>query len=37
MRVLGYAARTPAQQLRTAGAEPFLEMAELPRLLTATV
>ena len=37
MRVLGYIARTPAESLREAGAEPFSAMAELPRLLTATV
>ncbi len=37
MRVLGYSARTPAQVLREAGAEPFEAMAELPRLLTDLV
>ncbi|MDO8210057.1 HAD family phosphatase [Conexibacter sp. CPCC 206217] len=37
MRVLGYSGRTPAEVLRSAGAEPFAAMAELPRLLTATV
>jgi HAD superfamily hydrolase (TIGR01509 family) len=37
MRVLGYSRRTSAEALREAGAEPFGEMAELPRLLTATV
>jgi beta-phosphoglucomutase-like phosphatase (HAD superfamily) len=36
MRVLGYSARTPAQQLRDEGAEPFAAMAELPALLQRT-
>jgi HAD superfamily hydrolase (TIGR01509 family) len=33
MRVLGYAARTPAETLAAAGAQPFHAMAELPALL----
>jgi HAD superfamily hydrolase (TIGR01509 family) len=37
MSVLGYSGRTPAEVLRGAGAEPFAEMAQLPRLLTAAV
>jgi len=35
MRVFGYAERTPAEQLRAAGATPFTRMAELPSLLAA--
>jgi HAD superfamily hydrolase (TIGR01509 family) len=33
MVVLGYAATTPAEELRDAGATTFADMAELPRLL----
>jgi HAD superfamily hydrolase (TIGR01509 family) len=33
MRVFGYAADTPAAVLKAAGARPFTEMADLPRLL----
>jgi beta-phosphoglucomutase-like phosphatase (HAD superfamily) len=33
MAVLGYAGATEARILRAAGATPFSEMAELPRLL----
>jgi HAD superfamily hydrolase (TIGR01509 family) len=35
MTVFGYAERTPAEELRTAGAAPFTRMAELPSLLAA--
>jgi HAD superfamily hydrolase (TIGR01509 family) len=33
MRALGYAGSVPAETLRAAGAEPFYELAEVPRLL----
>lgn len=33
MRVLGYAAHTPAAELAAAGAEPFADMRRLPELL----
>jgi HAD superfamily hydrolase (TIGR01509 family) len=33
MRCLGYAAHTPADRLSAVGAEPFFDMADLPRLL----
>lgn len=35
MTVFGYAERTPAEQLRAAGATTFTTMAELPRLLAS--
>lgn len=33
MRCLGYAAHTPAERLEAEGAEPFFDMADLPRLI----
>ncbi|WP_246831248.1 HAD family hydrolase [Pseudotabrizicola formosa] len=33
MRCLGYAAHTPAERLAAVGAEPFFDMADLPRLI----
>ena len=32
-RCLGYAAHTPAERLAAVGAEPFFDMADLPRLI----
>jgi len=33
MRVFGYAARSDARELASAGAQPFFDMSELPKLL----
>ncbi|WP_245298764.1 HAD family hydrolase [Pseudotabrizicola sediminis] len=33
MRCMGYAAHTPAERLSAVGAEPFFDMADLPRLI----
>ncbi|MFD2263680.1 HAD-IA family hydrolase [Lacibacterium aquatile] len=35
MRVLAYAAETPADELRAVGGEVFFDMADLPRLISA--